>query len=95
METSEQTIEVVSTVPGNSENLDNSQIQCPICEKCSEEITIEFPKQAVFFLPCKRELSGTSSNEQVSAILLQPVSALESSRQDSRLFDLEITSTLQ
>ena len=35
-----------------SENVDNSQIQRPICEKCSEEISIEFSKDIVF-LSCK------------------------------------------
>src|ERR1043165_5157159 len=61
-ETSDQAtspIEVVSTTPGNSENVDDSiskdtsgQIQRPICEKCSEEISIEFSKDTVF-LTCK------------------------------------------
>ncbi|PKY29352.1 hypothetical protein RhiirB3_483396 [Rhizophagus irregularis] len=49
-------IEVVSTTPGNPENLDDliskklssGQIQHPICEKCSEEISIEFSKDTVF-----------------------------------------------
>ena len=51
-ETSDQAtspIEVVSTTPGNSGNMDdsiskdsNGQIQRPICEKCSEDITIDF-----------------------------------------------------
>ncbi|CAB4495817.1 unnamed protein product [Rhizophagus irregularis] len=58
-ETSDQAtshIEVVSTTPGNPENLDDliskklssGQIQHPICEKCSEEISIEFSKDTVF-----------------------------------------------
>ena len=57
-ETSDQAtspIEVVSTTPGNSENVDdsiskdsNGQIQRPICEKCSEDITIDFQKDTVF-----------------------------------------------
>jgi hypothetical protein len=61
-ETSDQAtspIEVVSTTPGNSENLDDSiskdtssQIQRPICEQCSEEISLEFMKPTIF-LPCK------------------------------------------
>jgi hypothetical protein len=61
-ETSDQAtspIEVVSTTPGNSENLDDSiskdtsnQIQRPICEQCSEEISLEFTKPTIF-LPCK------------------------------------------
>ncbi|PKK57709.1 hypothetical protein RhiirC2_721046, partial [Rhizophagus irregularis] len=62
-ETSDQAtspIEVVSTTPGNSENLDDSiskelssgQIQRPICEQCSEEISLEFTKPTLF-LPCK------------------------------------------
>src|ERR1043166_9987656 len=61
-ETSDQAtspIEVVSTTPGNSENVDDSilkdtsgQIQRPICEKCSEEISIDFQKDTVF-LSCK------------------------------------------
>jgi len=61
-ETSDQAtspIEVVSTTPGNSENVDdsiskdsNGQIQRPICEKCSEDITIDFQKDTVF-LSCK------------------------------------------
>jgi hypothetical protein len=45
----------VSTTPGNSENVDDSiskdsnrQIQRPICEKCSEDITIDFQKDTVF-----------------------------------------------
>ena len=52
-------IEVVSTTPGNPENLDDliskdtsGQIQRPICEKCSEEISLEFTKPTIF-LPCK------------------------------------------
>ena len=52
-------IKVVSTTPGNSENVDdsiskdsNGQIQRPICEKCSEDITIDFQKDTVF-LSCK------------------------------------------
>ncbi|RIA80304.1 hypothetical protein C1645_867076, partial [Glomus cerebriforme] len=52
-------IEVVNTTPGNSENLDDliskdtsSQIQRPICEQCSEEISLEFTKPTLF-LPCK------------------------------------------
>src|SRR3954447_13517954 len=52
-------IEVVSTTPGNSENLDgsiskdtSSQIQRPICEQCSKEIFLEFTKPTIF-LPCK------------------------------------------
>ncbi|RIA79613.1 hypothetical protein C1645_882598 [Glomus cerebriforme] len=63
-ETSDQAtspIEVVSTTPGNSENLDDSiskdtsgQIQRPICEKCSEEISLEFTKPTIF-LPCKHD----------------------------------------
>ncbi|GBB88924.1 hypothetical protein RclHR1_15540003 [Rhizophagus clarus] len=47
------------TTPGNSENLNDSilkdtsgQIQRPICEKCSEEISLEFSKDTVF-LSCK------------------------------------------
>src|SRR5437868_11259494 len=62
-ETSDQPtspIEVVSTTPGNSENVDDSiskklssgQIQRPICEKCSEDISIDFQKDTVF-LSCK------------------------------------------
>ncbi|CAG8706959.1 1787_t:CDS:2, partial [Rhizophagus irregularis] len=62
-ETSDQAtspIEVVSTTPGNSKNVDDSiskelssgQIQRPICEKCSEEISIDFQKDTVF-LSCK------------------------------------------
>jgi hypothetical protein len=61
-ETSDQAtspIEVVSTTPGNSNNLDDSiskdtssQIQRPICEQCSEEISLEFTKPTIF-LPCK------------------------------------------
>ncbi|CAG8568992.1 7694_t:CDS:2, partial [Acaulospora morrowiae] len=61
-ETSDQAtspIEVVSITPGNSENRDDSiskdtsgQIQRPICEKCSEEISLEFTKPTIF-LPCK------------------------------------------
>ena len=57
-ETSDQAtspIEVVSTTPGNSENVDDSiskdtssQIQRPICEKCSEDITIDFQKDTIF-----------------------------------------------
>ena len=58
-ETSDQAtslIEVVSTTAGNSENLDDSisskdtsgQIQHPICEKCSEVISIDFQKDTVF-----------------------------------------------
>src|SRR3954453_16614956 len=48
-------IEVVSTTPGNSENVDDSiskdsnrQNQRPIYEKCSEDITIDFQKDTVF-----------------------------------------------
>src|SRR4051812_4751180 len=48
-------IEVVSTMPTNSENVNdliskdfNGQIQHPICEKCSEDITIDFQKDTVF-----------------------------------------------
>ena len=62
-ETSDQAtspIEVVSTTPCNFENVDDSiskelssgQIQHPICEKCSEEISLEFT-QPTIFLPCK------------------------------------------
>src|SRR2546429_4508666 len=61
-ETSDQgtnSIEVVSTTPGNSENVDDSiskdssgQIQRPICEKCSKDISIDFQKDTVF-LSCK------------------------------------------
>ncbi|CAB4384175.1 unnamed protein product [Rhizophagus irregularis] len=56
-ETSDQAtspIEVVSTTPGNSENVyviskdSSGQIQRPICEKCSEDITIDFQKDTVF-----------------------------------------------
>lgn len=58
-ETSDQAtspIEVVSTTPGNPENLDDliskelssGQIQRPICEKCSEEISIKFLKDTIF-----------------------------------------------
>ncbi|CAG8846750.1 25632_t:CDS:1, partial [Gigaspora margarita] len=52
-------IEVVSTIPGNFKKLDDSiskitsgQIQLPTCEKCSEEISLEFMKPTIF-LPCK------------------------------------------
>ncbi|CAG8703183.1 34095_t:CDS:2 [Gigaspora margarita] len=58
-ETSDQAtspIEVVSTIPGNSEKLDDSiskvtsgQIQLPTCEKCSKEISLEFTKPTIFF----------------------------------------------
>ncbi|CAB5371865.1 unnamed protein product [Rhizophagus irregularis] len=49
-----------ATNPNNSENLDDSisskdtsgQIQYPICEKCSEVISIDFQKDTVF-LSCK------------------------------------------
>ncbi|GES76571.1 hypothetical protein GLOIN_2v1536682 [Rhizophagus clarus] len=61
-ETSDQAtspIEVVSITPGNSENVDDSilkdssgQIQRPICEKCSEEISLEFSKDTVFLSCC-------------------------------------------
>ncbi|RIB21551.1 hypothetical protein C2G38_2176286 [Gigaspora rosea] len=61
-ETSDQAtspIEIVSTTSGNSEKLDDSiskvtssQIQLPICEKCSEEISLEFTKPTIF-LSCK------------------------------------------
>ncbi|CAG8825143.1 20910_t:CDS:2, partial [Gigaspora margarita] len=61
-ETSDQatsSIEIVSTTPGNSEKLDDliskitsSQIQLPICEKYSEEISLEFTKPTIFLL-CK------------------------------------------
>ncbi|GBB90036.1 hypothetical protein RclHR1_01690021 [Rhizophagus clarus] len=61
-ETSDQAtrpIEVVSTTSGNSKNVDDSilkdssrQVQYPICEKCSENISIEFTKVTVF-LSCK------------------------------------------
>ncbi|CAG8730928.1 10676_t:CDS:1, partial [Funneliformis caledonium] len=42
-----------ATNPDNSENMDDSelssrQIQHPLCEKCSEEISIEFTKDTVF-----------------------------------------------
>jgi len=58
-ETSDQAtspIEVVSTTPGNSENVDDSilkdssgQIKHRICEKCSEEISLNFPKIPPFY----------------------------------------------
>ena len=59
-ETSDQTtspIKVVSTTPGNSENLDDlisskdtsGQVQHPICEKCSKVISIDFQKDTVFY----------------------------------------------
>ncbi|GES77211.1 hypothetical protein GLOIN_2v1709640 [Rhizophagus clarus] len=41
-----------STTLDISENVDNSQIQRPICEKCFEEISIEFSKDTAF-LSCK------------------------------------------
>ncbi|PKY58601.1 hypothetical protein RhiirA4_480649 [Rhizophagus irregularis] len=56
-ETSDQTtspIEVVSTTPGDDSisKVSSGQVQHPICEKCSEEISIEFMKDTVF-LSCK------------------------------------------
>ena len=51
-------IKVISTTSGNSKNVDDSiskdssrQIQHPICEKCSEDITIDFQKDTIFFYP--------------------------------------------
>src|SRR4051812_30389872 len=64
-ETSDQAtslIEIVSTTPTNSKNVDdlilknsNGQIQHPICEKCFEDITIDFQKDTVF-LSCSHDV---------------------------------------
>ena len=65
--------------------LSSRQIQCPICEKCSEEISIEFTKDTVF-LSCKHAMHYDCINDPRKKCPTCPAEDLE-------LFPVELTSS--